>query len=467
MGSLILVVDDLLPNRRLLEAKLKSEYYEVITAESGVEALEKVREKTPDVILLDVMMPEMDGFETCRRLKKDATTADIPVVMVTALSDAEDRVEGLTAGADDFLTKPINDLALFARIRSLVRLKSMTDELKQRDKTGVQLGEGGGSGGKAISTSGAKILIIDDDTVQAQQISAKLEELEDMQVTIIGEPAEAVKKSEQESFDLIMVSTQLEGDDGIHLCNHLRSQDKTRNTPLLIIIEENNTELLIKALDMGINDYLITPVDSNEVIARTRIQVRRKRYQDALQANQTESLEMAVRDGLTKLYNRRYFDTHVENMLQDSLKTGKPLALMIIDMDHFKLVNDTYGHQSGDEILIQLSAMITKNVRPTDLVARYGGEEFVIVMPNTNLTQSAIVAERIRKRVEAEDFQIPVDPGFLNKTISIGLSMVAPGDTVHLLLERADKGLYHVKNTGRNKVVVNNKPSAGGTKQNG
>ncbi|MCE3233444.1 MAG: pleD 2 [Rickettsiaceae bacterium] len=459
MGSRILVVDDLLPNRRLLEAKLKGEYYDVTTADSGAKAIELATANPPDVILLDVMMPEMDGFETCKLLKKHPKTSDVPVVMVTALTDVEDRVQGLNAGADDFLTKPINDLALFARIRSLVRLKSMTDELKLRDKTGQQMA-GIEENEKIRDISDAKIMIIDDDAAQAQQITLKLNEL-GMKVKVVPEPGEAVRLSETEDFDLIMVSTQLATDDGIHLCTHLRSQEKTRNTPLLIIIEEDNTDVLIKALDMGINDYLITPIDSNEVIARVRIQVRRKRYQDALQANQQESLEMAVKDGLTRLYNRRYFDMHIERMLKSSLDTIKPLAMMIIDMDHFKNVNDTYGHQSGDEILKQLAARITRSVRPTDLVARYGGEEFVVVMPNTDLKHAAIVAERVRKVIETEEFDIPVPPGKVKKTISVGLSVAVNGDEARSLIERADKGLYHVKNTGRNKVAVYSDKPAG------
>lgn len=456
MSAKILVVDDLLPNRRLLEAKLKGEYYEVETAESGAEAIEKALESPPDVILLDVMMPEMDGFEACRRLKADSKTADIPVVMVTALSDIEDRIEGLNSGADDFLTKPINDLALFARIRSLVRLKSMVDELKLRNKTGQQLGSAGTNGSSLDEFSeikGAKVLIIDDAPVQAQQIENKLKEVE-VNVMIVPEPAEAVRISDSGEFDLIIVSTQLDGDDGIHLCTHLRSQDSTRNTPLLIIIEDDDHDLLVKALDMGINDYLMTPIDSNEVIARTRIQIRRKRFQDALHLCQEQSLEMAVKDGLTGLFNRRYLDTHMPSLVENALKTSKPLAMMMIDMDHFKLVNDNYGHQSGDEILKSLSERILKAVRPTDLVARYGGEEFAIIMPNTNLTNAAMVAERIRKIVENEDFDIPVEPGKINKTISIGISVLNIDDNVASLIARADKGLYHAKNTGRNKIAV-------------
>jgi two-component system cell cycle response regulator len=453
MAAKILVVDDLLPNRRLLEAKLKGGYYEVDTAESGAEAIEKATSNPPDVILLDVMMPEMDGFEACKILKSNPITSDVPVVMVTALSDVEDRVNGLNSGADDFLTKPINDLALFARIRSLVRLKNMTDELKLRDKTGEQFGADDPARDIENNLAGSKVMIIDDDAAQAQQISTKLSEI-DVYAKVFSSPPDAVKNTEEENYDLIMVSAQLSSDDGINLCTHLRSQDKTRNTPLLIIIEDDKPDVLVKALDLGVNDYLVTPIDSNEVIARVKIQVRRKKYQDALHANQQQSLEMAVRDGLTGLYNRRYFDTHVERMLESSKANGKPLSLMILDMDHFKHVNDTYGHQSGDEILKQLSARIMKSVRPSDLVARYGGEEFVIVMPSTNLKNSSIVGERIRKLIETYPFKILVEPGEIKKTISIGLAVSFPDDRAEQVLERADKALYHVKNTGRNKVAV-------------
>jgi two-component system cell cycle response regulator len=453
MAAKILVVDDLLPNRRLLEAKLRGGYYDVATAEGGVQAIEMAIANPPDVILLDVMMPDMDGFETCKILKNDPRTMDVPVVMVTALSDVQDRVQGLNSGADDFLTKPINDLALFARIRSLVRLKSMTDELKLRDKTGEQFGVGDEGRPIIREVAGANILIIDDDASQAQQILVKLSEI-NVNATVMPSPPEAVRLSEHKDFDLIMVSAQLASDNGVNLCTHLRSQEKTRNTPLLIIIEDDNPDLLVKALDMGINDYLVTPIDSNEVIARVKIQVRRKKYQDALQINQQQSLEMAVRDGLTGLYNRRYFDTHVERMLQSSKDNGRSLALMILDMDHFKEVNDKYGHRSGDEVLKQLSKRIMQSVRPSDLVARYGGEEFVVVMPNTDSRGSSYVGERIRKIVENTPFTIPAEPFEIKKTISVGLAISSPQDVSTKVLERADKALYHVKNTGRNKVAV-------------
>ena len=451
MAARVLVVDDLLPNVRLLEAKLETEYYDVQTALNGKDALDLIAKESPDIILLDVMMPEMDGFEVCRRIKADVKTADIPVVMVTALSDINDRVEGLNAGADDFLTKPINDLALFARIRSLVRLKGMTDELKLRDQTGEELGFDEVAFKQIKDTTGASVLIVDDDQGQSHQISDKLESI-GMRVAVEEHAKDAVKRTEAEEFDLIIVSSELTSDVGLHLCNHFRSQEKTKATPLLIIIADDNMDLLVKGLDMGINDYLVNPIDSNELVARANIQIRRKRYQDALKETRQENLSMAITDKLTKVYNRHYLDKHLNRLVVSSLEKRKPLALMMIDIDHFKSVNDTHGHLAGDQVLQQMPKRILQSVRATDMVARFGGEEFAIILPDTTLSQAAEVAERIRKRVDQIEFDIPNNK--LHCTISIGVSMIMPGDTPEKLIGRADKALYHVKSTGRNKVAV-------------
>jgi two-component system cell cycle response regulator len=454
MSAHVLVVDDLLPNIRLLQAKLEKEYYNVSTAESGSEALDIISMDPPDIVLLDVMMPEMDGFEVCRRLKASPKTSDIPVVMVTALSDVEDRVQGLNAGADDFLTKPINDHALFARIRSLVRLKGMVDELKLRDQTGEQLGAADEeSREKMNNIAGSKVLVINDDPAEMDQILSHLEDTE-LEVDTAEDPAEAVAFTNATEYDLIMLSSQLRSDDPLHLSSHFRSQERTKYTPLLLLIEEDNTDLLVKALDMGINDYIVTPLDRNEVIARVTIQIRRKRYQDALKATQQQQLSLAITDGMTGLYNRRYFDTHVVKMLQKAEREERPMALIVVDVDHFKNVNDTYGHQSGDQILIQLAKRMMNNVRPTDLCARYGGEEFVIVLYDTDEEAAMAVAERVREAIEEESFTIPADPGKLDKTISLGISGRRDGDQPSDLVERADKALYYAKEHGRNQATL-------------
>src|SRR5437764_8059409 len=170
MTARVLVVDDVELNVKLLEAKLSSEYFEVIVADNGPTALELAESELPDIILLDVMMPRMDGFEVCRRLKANPVTADIPVVMVTALSDVSDRLRGLEAGADDFLTKPVNDTALFARVRSLVRLKRMMDELRLREEVCGRFSPTETSDGLSTDPSAARILLIEDQGVAAARI---------------------------------------------------------------------------------------------------------------------------------------------------------------------------------------------------------------------------------------------------------------------------------------------------------
>jgi two-component system cell cycle response regulator len=453
MSATVLVVDDLPPNIKLLEAKLNSEYYDVLTAKSGFEALDVVKAHAVDIILLDVMMPGMDGFETCRRLKADPHTAHIPVVMVTALSELEARVQGLQAGADDFLTKPINDMALFARIRSLVRVKIMLDELRLRDQTGSQLGMINDNKENPFDhISGARVAIVDDDLVQAKHIINKLATVKDVYTELMSDPAQAMEKILEGNFDLVIISTQLNDMDGLRLCSHIRSHEKVRHVPLLILVDED-PKILVKGFDIGINDYLVIPPEGNEVLARVNTQIKRKRYQDALKSNLQQSVNMAVKDGLTGLYNRRYFDTHCKALIEQTENLGKSLILLVIDIDHFKSVNDTYGHTAGDEILKQLATRVMPLIRLTDLFARYGGEEFVIVLPNTEIHEGREVAERIRKAVEATTFKISAGDGTLQKTICIGVAGFRENDTTETLFNRADKGLYVAKQNGRNQVV--------------
>ncbi|MEX2250373.1 MAG: response regulator, partial [Parvibaculum sp.] len=174
MTARVLIVDDVPANLKLLDAKLTAEYFDVFKASSGPEALTAAKEQQPDIILLDVMMPGMDGFEVCRRLKAAPETVHIPVVMVTALDQPADRVQGLEAGADDFLTKPLNDLALFARVKSLVRLKMVTDELRMREATGQRIGALTAGGDNFLMKEPGRILVIDDRPTSLKRITETL-----------------------------------------------------------------------------------------------------------------------------------------------------------------------------------------------------------------------------------------------------------------------------------------------------
>src|SRR5436189_269359 len=351
MTARVLVVDDVELNVKLLEAKLSSEYFEVIAADNGQAALDLAESELPDIILLDVMMPRMDGFEVCRRLKANPHTTDIPVVMVTALSDVADRLRGLESGADEFLTMPD------------------------------------------------------------------------------GDP--------------------------LRLVSQWRAAEATRQLPILLLAEERALPRLAKGLDLGANDYLVRPVDRNELLARARTQIRRKRLQDRLGENYRRSLSLALTDDLTGLYNRRYVFAHLSELIARLAEGGSNTAVMIFDIDHFKRVNDRYGHPAGDDVLRELAVRAQRNVRSVDLVGRLGGEEFVVVMPETNLSGAAVVADRLRLAVCEQPFNLPANGELVPVTISIGVAITATGeDTLEGLLKRADEALYAAKNGGRNRVVT-------------
>ncbi|MDJ0686425.1 MAG: PleD family two-component system response regulator [Alphaproteobacteria bacterium] len=455
MTARVLVVDDLPPNVKLLEAKLTSEYFDVVSANDGPSALRLIAESAPDIVLLDVMMPGMDGFEVCRRIKQDPKTTHIPVVMVTALSDTADRVRGLQAGADDFLTKPLNDTALFARVRSLVRLKMLTDEWRLREQTSGQFGVLQNEGVlNDVATTGAVVLVIEDGEIDWLKISETLN-LEGAAL-VHAKTAEAAQAAAvaQASLDLVIVNLNLRSDDALRLVSYVRAMEKTRYTPILLVAESHDMERVAKGLDLGVNDYLIKPIDRNELQARVRTQIKRQRYQERLRDNYERSLVLALTDPLTGLYNRRYIMAHLGGMVDRHKNTGKELALVMFDIDYFKSVNDTYGHGAGDEVLKELAGRVLDQVRSVDTIARLGGEEFVAVLPDTSEDVACIVAERLRTNVAEALFTMSSVGAEKPVTISLGVSMMTESDSTDSLLQRADEALYAAKNAGRNRVCL-------------
>ncbi|MEZ5902298.1 MAG: PleD family two-component system response regulator [Alphaproteobacteria bacterium] len=452
MSARVLVVDDILPNVKLLEAKLASEYYDVLTATSGPEALEKVQTLSPDIVLLDVMMPGMDGFEVCQEIKSDPQYAHIPVVMVTALTDAADRVRGLQAGADDFLSKPLNDTALMARVRSLVRLKMTVDEWRIRENTASQLGvvdKGGTVMNEPVEN--ARILVVEDQSYDAEKCVETLKVDNDV-VDVVENGIDAMHKMTTIDYDLMIISLNLQDEDGLRLCSHLRSSDRSRAIPILMVAAEEDMSRIAHGLEIGTHDYILRPIDGNELLARVRTQVRRKRFQERLRATYEISLSMALTDTLTGLYNRRYFDVHVQKILQKNETSRKSLGILMIDIDHFKAVNDTYGHAVGDEILKEFAARLQDKLRGFDMVARLGGEEFVALLPDVDEEMAHIVAERLRSAIEDVPFICSVPTGELQITTSIGGTVVGKGIVADaaVVMKEADDALYKAKESGRN-----------------
>lgn len=451
MSARVLVVDDILPNVKLLEAKLASEYYEVITATSGPEALEKVEKDAPDIVLLDVMMPGMDGFEVCQTIKSNPAYAHIPVVMVTALTDAADRVRGLESGADDFLSKPLNDTALMARVRSLVRLKMTVDEWRVRENTATQLGVVDKAGtAMNESVKEARLLVVEDQEYDSKKFIETLK-VDDDVVEVVTTGMDAMERVIAQDYDLMVISLNLASEDGLRLCSHIRSSERSRSVPILMVAGDEDMSRIAHGLEIGAHDYILRPVDSNELLARVRTQIRRKRFQERLRATYEISLSMALTDSLTGLYNRRYFEVHLQKLLQKNETSRKSLGVLMIDIDHFKAVNDTHGHAVGDEILKEFADRLQDKLRGFDMVARLGGEEFVALLPDVSDEMAHIVAERLRKAIADKPFVCKVPEGSLAITASVGGTIVEKGTIAdpELALKEADDALYKAKDAGR------------------
>jgi len=448
----VLIVDDIPTNVRLLEARLTAEYFEVRTASSGREALAICGEGQTDIVLLDVMMPQMDGFEVCTRLKNDAATAHIPVLMITALDQPSDRVKGLQVGADDFLTKPVDDVQLMARVKSLVRLKAITDELRARAQTGQEIAiEDAMRAMDASNSTAGRILLVDNDPRSAERLRNYLATAH--QVEVLSEPQAAPLQVTTGGYELAIVSMALGEFDPLRVCSQIRTLEVTRNLPILLVADEVDRTKVVRGLDMGVSDFIMRPVERNELAARVRTQIRRFRYAAELRQSVTNTMALAVTDELTGLYNRRYFDRHLSLMLDKAREQSRDMALMLIDMDFFKSVNDNHGHDIGDAVLREFAERLRRNIRGVDLACRFGGEEFVVLMPDTDYRQAQGVAERVRMAVAERGFETQ-ESRPLMVTCSVGVALNETAlDTPETILKRADVALYRAKREGRNRVV--------------
>ncbi len=452
MSARVLVVDDIPTNVKLLEARLTAEYYDVLCAYSGQEALDICATSQVDIILLDVMMPGMDGFETCRRLKANPATHHIPVVMVTALDQPSDRITGLEAGADEFLTKPPDDMQLLARVKSLVRLKMLTDELRSRAQTGrdmavedAQLAMGN------INADNGRILVVDDSGRGAERLKNYL--VPSHRVDVISDPTSVAMQAADGDYEVVLVSMDLVDFDPLRVCSQLRTLEQTRSVPIILVADQGDRAKVVRGLELGVNDFIVRPVERHELLARVRTQIRRQRYSRELRESVTNTLALAILDELTGLYNRRYFERHAALMLQKATEQGRHLAMVMLDIDFFKPVNDTYGHDVGDLVLKEFAERLKRSIRGVDLACRYGGEEFVILMPDANHSQAHNIAERVRAAIAEMPFE--VGNGLKIKvTVSVGVALNERfGDTPETLLKRADVALYRAKEMGRNQVV--------------
>ncbi|MEO1029431.1 MAG: response regulator [Pseudomonadota bacterium] len=273
MSARILVVDDVAANRQLLRAKLEAKYFDVCEAVDGHDALRCMKVYHPDIVLLDVMMPGMDGYETCRRIKSDPASSFVPVVMVTALSDRSERLKGLQAGAEDFLTKPVNDLALFTRIDALMRYNSVAMELRERQARGERAGFVSDINQEELDKP-ANIILVDANPYSNERLKRILSRGHHT----VENPMSRHSDTAPENVDAIIISSVKQPFDPLKLCAKFRMTPDYRSISVLMIANERDEKIAYEALNLGASDIIFSPIDAQELLARVATQLRRKRF---------------------------------------------------------------------------------------------------------------------------------------------------------------------------------------------
>ena len=448
--------------------QLTNKYYSVVSAAHGREAIEVALNEKPDLILMDIMMPYMDGFEATFILKSKPRTKNIPIIIVTALDNADDRVKGLKCGADDFLTKPIDDKVLSARIASLLRTKSLMDELRLRNDICNHIGNSdtseSGAYDDSFSPEGVKVILIDDDAAEAKLIHHIFAD-RDIEMHLAQSGEDLMKKCSTTQYDLMIFATGLAEEDALRIFATVQSEGANHNVPALFIVDESDRETIYRGLELGANDYIPQPINPEEFIVRAMVQIKKKLFIDGLRDNYEQSISMSMTDPLTGLFNRGYLDQYLDNTM--TTREGDVFSLMILDIDHFKSVNDAHGHQAGDTVLQEIATLINSSIRDSDMCARYGGEEFVVIMHKIYVYELAVsAAEKIRQNIEKKTINLSTVNQQINCTVSIGVSLSRADDDAETILKRADDNLYMAKSSGRNRVVLDQMtsvPHQGGT----
>ncbi|WP_036168516.1 diguanylate cyclase [Massilia sp. 9096] len=411
----ILIVDDAPDNLGVLRSMMVRQGYQTFVATSGERAVDIAQRVKPDLILLDVVMPGIDGLEACRRLKAHPATARIPVIFMSARGETDDIVAGFDIGAADYIPKPLRMEEVCARVRAQLRLSNGTrTQREQADRLRM-----------IVNSMDQGLLIV--------ERSGRIQYANPACDRYLGHAPE-----------------QLVG----RLLSDLLSLEDGADVP--IGIEElgghGTREVLIRQRDGGLRamDLTMTPMHADDglFVALLHDITHHKQSEDALQ-------RAALLDPLTKIANRRHFDGFLEREWQRAMRNAQPLSLVVLDVDHFKLYNDTLGHAAGDACLQQVAqALAGHAARPTDLAARYGGEEFVLLFGETPLEHAARLAETIRAAIEALEVPNPRSPTSPWITVSVGVATIVPTqlDEIDNLFVCADRAMYAAKAAGRNRV---------------
>jgi two-component system cell cycle response regulator len=452
----ILIVDDDPTSLKLLSGILQKDEYEVLKATDGKEAIKAAFKKLPDVILLDVIMPTMDGFEVTRRLKADPRTKHIPIILVTCLDGMENKLTGLEAGAEEYLSKPIKPVELLARVKSMLQLKQYRDQLSIRKQSeGAFVAAASDEKLGQLSGEGLPVvLLVEDSEIDAKIIQSLLKDMP-LRVETAWTGGEAISRIHSAKLDLILLDILLPDMTGFEICQRLKTTENNHDTPVIVITCLHDFESKITGAELGADDYLVKPVNKQELTARIKVLLEKKRQLDKLRAHYETALNSAIYDWLTGVFNHGYLKKFLDLEIKRSLRQSYPVCLLMIDIDDFKIYNDSLGHAAGDIILKELAQVAKNSTREVDLVCRYGGDEFSVVLPYADHEGSFKVAKRIEQAIHAHNFLQGQCEQLKRLTCSMGLA-VFPSDalTVEELIRKADEMLYLAKQRGKDRICV-------------
>ncbi|MBN2408559.1 MAG: diguanylate cyclase [Candidatus Aminicenantes bacterium] len=450
----VLIVDDSPVTLAALSQILSDDHYHLVQATNGREALDRAHSEHPDLILMDVMMPELNGFEAARILKEDCRTHNIPIIMVTALDDAENKSAGQEAGADEYLTKPVRPQELVARVNSLLVLKQYRDQLDIRNHSqwSFIIDKDSHDSLTEPQKELPRVLLVEDNETDAQLVQHFLNDLP-LRFERVAKGKEALRLAQSGKVDLMLLDLLLPDLSGFEVCRRIRSMEKGRGVPIVVITCLDDMDSKVKSIELETDDFLIKPIVGRELQARVRVLLEKKRQLDHLRSHYEKALSSAVVDWLTGLYNHGYFKKFLDLEIKKSLRQRYPIALIMIDIDNFKSYNDTYGHPVGDVILQELGQVLRKSVREVDLVARYGGDEFAVVLPYSDGEGGLRVAQRIDQAIRSCDFSTKGLARGTRLTVSMGVACY-PRDGFHVdaLIQSADQKLYEAKVKGKDQI---------------
>lgn len=464
MAGRILIFDSVAAYRIVLRCRLSAACYTVAQADTLDDLVEQSRAAPPEAVLIDMDGDRAAALRTCRQIRETAETALIPVVLFSRVAGTAERLEALRAGAADLLPKPLNDELLLARLRRLIRQRSVLEELGAQDTMRRRFGL---AEQPVAYLPRDRVAIVAPSTVTGAAWQAALREaaMRDVRLMTREEALAAATQTAPPDGFVVGALAERPGP-ALNLLSELRSRTQTRRAAIVLVLDtaadrwraeaEPQAEAAAIALDLGADDVVVGGFAAEEVCLRLGVQLRRKRQADDLRRHLEAELELAVRDPLTGLHNRRYAIPRLEQIATEAWRAATPCAVLVLDLDDFKSVNDTHGHAAGDAVLVEVARRLTHGTRSEDLVARIGGEEFLVAMPEADDGAAAAAAERLARVVRATPVSLPCGTR-IHVTASIGAAIGGldgrPADAVGLLLERADLALYGAKAGGGDRIT--------------